>query len=61
MCGTSPSPRLSPSEAASCLARLMERQLGYPGGRVDSIALRLFIRAYWGRIISFAHIIHDED
>jgi hypothetical protein len=36
-------------EAATELARLVERQLNYPDGRIDSVALRLFLRAYWVR------------
>ena len=42
------------------MARLMERQLGYTEGHIDNIALRLFIRAYWSRVSSLAHIIHEE-
>jgi hypothetical protein len=38
----------------------MERQLGYEDGKIDPIALRLFIRAYWSRVSSFAHTIHEE-
>jgi len=47
-------------EAGRKLARLMEKQLGYPEGHIDNIALRLFIRAYWDRVASLAHIIHGE-
>lgn len=50
----------SPQEAAQSLARLMEKQLGYNDGHIDSIALRLFVRAYWSRVSTWAHIIHDE-
>ena len=48
-------------EAGKSLARLMERQLGYPEGHIDNVALRLFIRAYWSRVTSYAHAIHDSD
>jgi hypothetical protein len=47
-------------DAARNLARLMERQLGFSEGHIDSVALRLFIRAYWSRVSSYAHTIHDE-
>lgn len=47
-------------QAAKDLARLIERQLGYDTGHIDPIALRLFIRSYWTRITSLAHIIHNE-
>jgi hypothetical protein len=50
----------SGEDAGKELARLMERQLGYVEGRIDNIALRLFIRAYWSRVSTLAHIIHDE-
>lgn len=46
--------------AGRSLARLMERQLGYPEGHIDPIALRLFIRAYWSRVSKYAHTIHEE-
>lgn len=46
-------------EAGKSLARLMERQLGYPEGHIDNVALRLFIRAYWERVCTYAHVIHD--
>jgi hypothetical protein len=48
-------------EAGRQLARLMERQLGYVEGHIDSVALRLFIRAYWSRVSKFAHEIHDDN
>ena len=48
-------------EAGKSLARLMERQLGYQEGHIDNVALRSFIRAYWSRITSYAHAIHDSD
>lgn len=48
-------------EAGYELARLMERQLGYQEGRIDSVALRLFIRAYWSRVSKLAHEIHDDN
>jgi hypothetical protein len=54
---------VSPEEAqraARELASLMEKQLGYVDGHIDSIALRLFIRAYWNRVSVLAHTIHDE-
>lgn len=54
------SPKQSAAEAAKNLARLMERQLGWSDGRIDSIAFRLFIRAYWSRVSAYAHTIHDE-
>jgi hypothetical protein len=50
----------SPREAAKKLARLMERQLGYAEGHIDSVALRLFIKAYWTRVSAYAHTIHNE-
>lgn len=53
-------PTQSAQAAGSELARLMERQLGYVDGHIDSIALRLFIRAYWDRVSRLAHLIHDE-
>lgn len=53
--------RLTADEAGKKLARLMESQLGYPDGRIDSVALRLFIRAYWSRVSTYAHAIHDEN
>lgn len=51
----------SAQDDARSLARLMERQLGYADGHIDSVALRLFIRAYWDRVSLFAHSIHDEE
>lgn len=59
MCGGNLN-ELSTKEAATRLARLMERELGYPEGQVDSIALRLFIRSYWERVSFFAHAIHNK-
>jgi hypothetical protein len=53
-------PRLTAKEAGENLARLMERQLGYPEGHFDNVALRLFIRAYWSRVSTYAHAIHNE-
>lgn len=50
----------SPKEAAEKLARLMESQMAMQIGQIDPIALRLFIRAYWARVSSFAHTIHEE-
>ena len=52
--------RMPAKEAGRELARLMEKQLGYVEGHIDSVALRLFIRAYWSRIAFLAHAIHDE-
>jgi hypothetical protein len=43
------------NKAASDLARLTERQLGYSEGHIDPIALRLFICAYWDRISVLHH------
>lgn len=61
MCGAEDSQRRpTAAEAGVELARLMERQLGYPVGKIDNIALRLFIRAYWSRVKYLAHAIHDE-
>jgi hypothetical protein len=53
----SPSPDKSQiaKEAATDLARLMEQQLGYAVGHIDPIALRLFIRAYWPKVLAYAH------
>jgi hypothetical protein len=47
-------------QSAVALARLMEKQLGYDEGHIDSVALRLFIRAYWSRVSKYAHAIHDD-
>lgn len=58
-----PSPRDREKDAKNAgenLARLVERQLGYDEGHIDPIALRLFIRAYWTRVSSYAHAIHGE-
>ena len=55
------SSKSSAVEAGKSLARLMERQLGYQEGHIDNVALRLFIRAYWSRVTSYAHAIHDSD
>jgi hypothetical protein len=60
MCVNPADERPSPREAAKSLARLMERQLGYADGHIDSVALRLFIKAYWVRVCKYAHTIHDE-
>lgn len=51
-------PRETGKDAAKNLASLMERQLNL--GHIDPIALRLFIRAYWSRVSTYAHTIHDE-
>ncbi len=51
--------RISPEAGAISLARLMERQLCYPVGAIDSVALRLFIQAYWSRVSTYAHAIHE--
>jgi hypothetical protein len=45
--------------SAERLARLMERQLGYVDGHIDSVALRLFVVAYWSQVSALAHAIHD--
>lgn len=50
----------TPRAAAKKLARLMESQLGYKEGHIDSIALQLFIKAYWTQVSLYAHTIHDE-
>jgi hypothetical protein len=42
------------------LARLMERELNYPEGHINPVALRLFIKAYWSRVSMLAHAIHEE-
>ena len=55
MVAISPSP--TAKTAARDLARLMER---HQEGHIDQIALRLFIRAYWGRVSLYAHAIHNE-
>jgi len=55
-----PAEKKTSEQAGKELARLMERQLGYTEGHIDNIALRLFIRAYWSRVSSLAHIIHEE-
>lgn len=47
-------------DAAKQLARLMERELGYAEGHIDSIALRLFIQGKWPRVTALAHAIHDD-
>ena len=51
--------RISPEVGAISLARLMERQLGYSEGHIDAVALRLFIQAYWNRVSTYAHAIHE--
>jgi hypothetical protein len=51
---------ISPREAARKLARLIEKQLNYDEGHIDSVALQLFIKAYWQRISTYAHTIHNE-
>jgi hypothetical protein len=58
MCNSGSSP--DPKRAATDLARLMERQLGYAEGHIDPIALSLFIRAYWTRVSACAHVIHEQ-
>ena len=60
MCGGSPDEKPTAAEAGKRLARLMEKQLGYVEGHIDSVALRLFLRAYWSKVAPLAHIIHDE-
>ena len=49
--------RQTAKDAAVELAKLMERRLDY---RIDPIALRLFIQAYWARVTVLAHTIHDD-
>lgn len=65
MCGGNLAPTSSRfvnnHQHAQDLARLMERQLGYADGHIDSVALHLFIKAYWSRIATLAHAIHDDD
>lgn len=58
MCFLSDSP-IDGKTAATELARLMERQLGYAEGRIDPVALRLFLKAFWTRTSQLAHIIHE--
>ena len=43
--------------AGEDLSRLIEQKLDV---KIDPIALRLFIRAYWARVSAFAHAIHNE-
>lgn len=52
-------PEKAATDAAKNLARLMERQLGYVEGHIDSVAFRLFIQAYWTRVSAYAHAIHN--
>lgn len=47
-------------EAATRLARVMERKMGFPEGKIDPIALRLFIRAYGGMVSSAVNTIRDD-
>lgn len=54
-------PKMDPIEAGKQLARLMERELGYDRGHIDNVALRLFIKAYWDRVSTLAHAIHDGE
>ena len=51
--------RQRPKEAATDLARLIERELDYNEGHIDPIALRLFIQNYWKRLAALAHAIHE--
>ncbi len=44
--------------AAKELARLFERELNYPEGHIDPIALRLMLQAHWTRVADLAHVIH---
>lgn len=46
--------------AARDLARLMERKLGLNEGRIDSIALRLFILAYGEQMSFVVNTIRDD-
>jgi len=57
-------PATTPAEAllaATQLARLVERQLGYDVGHIDPVAFRLFIRAHWNKVSALAHAIHREE
>ena len=51
---------LTSQEAATKLARLIERELGYDEGHVSAIALRLFIKAHWSKVSLYSHRIHDD-
>jgi len=59
MCIGTPSGEETSKDAAIKLARLMERELFFEDRHVDAIALRLFILAYWNRVSTLAHTIHD--
>jgi hypothetical protein len=50
--------RPSAREAATDLARLIEREMGYNEGRIDPLDLRMFIQRYWTRVAALAHAIH---
>jgi hypothetical protein len=50
--------RPSAKEAATDLARLIERELG-THGCIDPIALQRFIQAHWKRLAPLAHTIHE--
>jgi hypothetical protein len=51
--------RPSATEAATDLARLIERGMGSANGHIDPVALRIFIESYWKRLAALAHAIHD--
>jgi hypothetical protein len=48
----------SATEAATDLARLIERELG-THGCVDPVALQRFVVNYWDRLTALAHVIHE--
>jgi hypothetical protein len=49
---------VTPSPAATDLACLIEREMGYEHGQIDPIKLGRFIQDYWTRVAAFAHAIH---
>jgi hypothetical protein len=49
----------SAKEAATDLARLIERELGYNEGHIDPVTLRGFIITRWKRLAALAHTIHE--
>jgi hypothetical protein len=51
--------RPSAIEAATDLARLIERGMGFVPGRIDPDALRIFIESEWKRLTVLAHAIHE--
>lgn len=48
---------MSAKDGGAELAKLMDRHLDC---KVDPVALRLFIVAYWSRVSLCVHAIHDE-